>query len=108
MQFRFDGAAQIRVPALTLPHAQWGGEGEPIRVVQGTPAPGAVIVPLSDELVRRSDSETIMRQTLIENSATMCSILRCSRMPPRRRAFAPPTSWCVLADARVQRISITI
>ena len=77
LQLSFDRAAQISVPALTLPHAAWLGEGAPLPVVQGTSSPGAlinpfklgVIVPLTDEMVRYSNAEAIVRQVLLENSA---------------------------------------
>lgn len=77
LQLSFDRAAQISVPALTLPHAAWLGEGAPLPVVQGTSSPGAlidpyklgVIVPLTDTMIRYSNAEAIVRQVLLENSA---------------------------------------
>lgn len=82
LQLSFDRAAQISVPALTLPHAAWLGEGAPLPVVQGTSSPGAligpcklgVIVPLTGEMIRRSNAEAIVRQVLLENSAQTLDI----------------------------------
>jgi hypothetical protein len=74
LRLAFDGAAQIGVPALTLPAAQWIGEGHPIPVSQGTTSPGAVIVPhklavliaLTGEMIRHTNAEALVRQVLIE------------------------------------------
>lgn len=77
LKLNFDNAAQLRLPSLTLPFAQWTGEGKPIRVVQGNttagplidPAKLTVIVPLTGEMIRNSAAEAIVRQVLMENSA---------------------------------------
>jgi Phage capsid family len=75
-QCTFDGAVQIVVPALTLPHAAFVGEGAPIPVSSASTSQGAVldphklatIVPLSGEMVRNSNAEQLVRQVLIENT----------------------------------------
>jgi hypothetical protein len=75
LQLSFNGAAQIGVPALTLPSAAFVGDGAPIPVAQGTSAPGAVItpskiamiVPLTREMIDHSDGERMMRQVLTES-----------------------------------------
>jgi hypothetical protein len=76
LQLTFDQAAQLSVPALTLPHAAWLGEGLPIPVVQGTSSAGALVDPyklvmiaaLTGEMVRHSSAEQMVRQVLIENA----------------------------------------
>jgi Phage capsid family len=75
LQLTFDNAAQISVPALTLPTAAWTGEGAPIPVVQGVSAAGAlvdpyklaIIVALTGEMIRNSNAEAFVRQVLLEN-----------------------------------------
>jgi Phage capsid family len=75
LQLSFDGAGQIRIPALTLPNAVWKGEGAPIPVSQGVSSPGATIEPyklatavaLTGELIRNSNAEALVHQVLIEN-----------------------------------------
>jgi hypothetical protein len=75
LQLAFDRAAQLNVPALTLPYAAFVGDGAPIPVAQGTSQPGAVvtpaklamILPLTNELVNYSNAEQMMRQVLLEN-----------------------------------------
>ena len=77
LQLSFDGVAQINVPSLTLPYATWLGEGMPIPTVQGSSAPGAtvepyklaVIVGLSNEMIRHSNAEAMVRMVLAENAA---------------------------------------
>jgi hypothetical protein len=75
LKLTFDGAASIGIPSLTLPHAAFVSEGQPIAVVQGTSAPGnllepyklATIVSLTGEMIRHSNAEALIRQVLIEN-----------------------------------------
>ncbi len=75
LQLAFDHAVQLSIPALTLPHAAWVGEGAPIPVVQGTASAGptidgyklATIVPLTGEMIRNSNAEAFVRQALLEN-----------------------------------------
>ena len=89
LQLSFDRAAQISVPALTLPNAAWLGEGQAIPVVEGTSTRGAlidpyklgVIVPLTGEMVRYSNAEAIVRQVLLENSAQTLDIAMFSADP---------------------------
>jgi hypothetical protein len=77
LRLSFDGAAQINVPALTLPYAGWVGEGAPIAVDQGTSSPGAVVTPsklaviftLTRETVDHSNAEMMTRMVLTENVA---------------------------------------
>jgi hypothetical protein len=75
LQLSFDHAAQISVPALTLPNAAWLGETSPIPVTQGTSSPGAVLVPyklatmvvLTGEMIRNANADAMVRQVLLEN-----------------------------------------
>jgi hypothetical protein len=75
LQLSFDGAAQINVPALTLPYAEFLGEGQAIPIVQGTSSPGAVVVPakiglsvpLTNEMINHSNAEQMVRMVLAEN-----------------------------------------
>jgi hypothetical protein len=76
LQLSFDGALQIGIPALTMPQAKWISEGAPIPVVKGSSSPGpmispykiAVITSLTNELIARSNAESVIRQVLIENT----------------------------------------
>jgi Phage capsid family len=75
LQLRFDSAAQLNVPGLTLPRADFVGEGLAIPVQQGlssagatvSPAKLAMILPLTNELVAHSNAEAMMRQLLLES-----------------------------------------
>ena len=75
LRLSFDGAAEIRVPGLALPSAQWTGEGGSIAVAQGLSAPGAVVTPsklasliaLTHEMINHSNGEAMVRQVLLEN-----------------------------------------
>lgn len=75
LQLTFNGAAHLSIPSLTLPQAAWVGEGQPIPVVQGVSSAGvtvepyklATILPMTNELVRGSNAEAVMRQVLLEN-----------------------------------------
>jgi hypothetical protein len=70
----FDGASQISIPSLTLPAANFVGEAQPIPVQQGNtaavsmaPAKFATIIVLTGEMMRHSNAEAIVRQTLLDN-----------------------------------------
>ena len=71
----FGNAASIAVSGMhALAVAQWVREGAPIPVVQGlstrailTPAKIAVIVPLSNEMMRSGNAEAMMRDALAKN-----------------------------------------
>jgi hypothetical protein len=45
LQLSFDGAAAISVPTLTMPLADFVGQGKPIPVAQGTSSSGVVLEP---------------------------------------------------------------
>jgi hypothetical protein len=70
----FDGAASISVPAISIPVADFVGEGMPIPAVQSvttsgptlTPHKLAVITSLTGEMMRNTNAETLVRQVLIE------------------------------------------
>jgi hypothetical protein len=74
LKLSFNGAASISMPTLTLPLADFVGQGKPIPVVQGTSASGvtlephklATIVPLTGEMLR-TNAEAIVRQVLLDN-----------------------------------------
>jgi hypothetical protein len=69
----FDGAAQIQLPALTLPAIDFVGEGAPIPVVQGTSTGGPVLTPhkiavittLTSEMLNSSQAEQLVRMVLL-------------------------------------------
>jgi hypothetical protein len=71
----FGNAASIALPRLTdLPQADWVREGAPIPVVPGvsaavsmTPHKIGTIVPLSNEMMRSSSAEAMVRQRLMDN-----------------------------------------
>jgi Phage capsid family len=74
LQLSFDGAASISIPSLTLPQADFVGQGKPIPVAQGTsgaisldPHKLATIVALSGEMMRNSNAEAIVRAVLLDN-----------------------------------------
>jgi hypothetical protein len=70
----FAGAAQINVPAIQVPTANFVGEGLPIPVVVETTTAGpqliphklAVITTLTHEMMVNPNAETLIRQALIE------------------------------------------
>jgi hypothetical protein len=72
----FDGAASIAVPAISIPVADFVGEGIPIPVVQSVTTSGptlsphklAVLTSLTGEMMRNSNAETLIRQVLIEST----------------------------------------
>lgn len=77
LQLNFDNAVQINVPSLTLPRAEWVGEGGAIPVVEGTaslstpisPAKLAAITTMTNEMIRNTgNAETMMRQALLESA----------------------------------------
>jgi hypothetical protein len=69
----FDGNAAIGLPSLTLPLADFVGQGKPIPVVMGASSTGVVLEPhklatiiaLSGEMMRNSNAEAIVRQILL-------------------------------------------
>jgi hypothetical protein len=72
----FDNATQLSVPAVAIPAAKFVGQGKPIPVVQGEttsmlidPYKIAVIVVVTGEMIRNTQAEAIIRQTLIETTA---------------------------------------
>jgi hypothetical protein len=72
----FAGAAQINVPAISIPVADFVGELVPIPVVQSVTSAGptltphklAVITSLTGEMIRNTNAETLVRQVLIEST----------------------------------------
>jgi capsid protein len=72
----FDGAAQITLPGISVPTADFVGEGAPIPVVQSTTSPGAVLSPhklsvitsLTGEMLRNSNAETLVRDVLMQST----------------------------------------
>ena len=76
VQLNFAGAAQIRVPAITVPATDFVGEGIPIPVVTAQTSGGptlephklAVITTLTGEMMRSTNAETLVRQVLIEST----------------------------------------
>lgn len=120
LKLSFDGAAQITVPALSLPHAAWVAEGAAIPVLQGTSSPGAMIEPhkvaallsLTGELIRGSNAEVVMRQMLLESaSAALDAAMFAAEaaVPGLRPAGVlngvmplPPANAAVAFDAMVE------
>lgn len=72
----FDGAAQIACPGISIPAADFVGEGSPIPAVQGVTSAGPTLLPhkigvitsLTGEMVRSSSAEDLVRQVLIEST----------------------------------------
>jgi hypothetical protein len=72
----FNGAAQIKAPAISIPVADFVAEGAPIPVVQSVTSAGptltphklAVITSLTGEMMRNTNAETLVRQVLIEST----------------------------------------
>ena len=70
----FNGAAQISVPGIAVPTADFVGEGLPIPVVTAATSAGpvlsphklAVITTLTGEMLRNTNAETLVRQVLVE------------------------------------------
>ena len=99
LQLEFDGAAQIGVPALTLPTAAWLGEDTPVPIVNGTTAAGAVINPyklgvglvLTNEMMDHSNAEAMMRQLLIENVGPVLDVAMLGAGATAR--CAPACRW---------------
>jgi hypothetical protein len=73
----FNGAAQIVLPALSIPSADWVGEGVAIPVQQGTSSAGpsltphkiGVIVSLTAEMLNSTNAEGLVRMVLIDGCA---------------------------------------
>jgi hypothetical protein len=72
----FDGAAQISVPAIAVPNADFVAEMAPIPVQQAATSPGptllphklAVITSLTGEMMRSSNAEALVRIVLAEST----------------------------------------
>jgi hypothetical protein len=70
----FNGAAQINVPAISIPIADFVAEQAPIPVVQAVTSAGPTLLPhklsaitsLSGEMIRNSNAETLVRAVLLE------------------------------------------
>src|SRR5262249_32729786 len=74
IRLAFAGAAQILVPAIGIPVADFVGEGLPIPVVQAPTSAGATLTPhkvaaiavLTSEMMRSVNAEALVKQALIE------------------------------------------
>jgi len=72
----FDGAAQITVPAIAVPTADFVVEMAPIPVQQATTSAGVSLVPhklavitsLTGEMMRNSNAEALVRTVLVEST----------------------------------------
>jgi hypothetical protein len=72
----FNGAAQINVPGIAIPTADFVGEAQPIPVQQAPTSAGATLTPfklaviatLTREMIESSNAETMVRQVLIEST----------------------------------------
>jgi hypothetical protein len=72
----FGGAAQITVPNIAVPVADFVGEGKPIPVQEAPTSVGATLEPhkveaitvLTEEIMRSSNAETMVRQVLMEST----------------------------------------
>ena len=136
LQLSFDGAVEIGIPALTMPNAKWIREGAPIPVTQGNLTAGpmiepyklAVITSLSNEMIARSNAESMIRQLLIENTgpaidAVMFSTnagtpglqppglldasLRCLHRPPPAMTRWSPTSATSFKAFRLPAVPVS-
>jgi hypothetical protein len=71
----FDGAAQINVPAISIPTGGFVSEGAPIPALTAVSSPGPALTPhklaslmsLTGEMIRNSNAEALVRQVLIES-----------------------------------------
>jgi hypothetical protein len=78
IQVSFNGTATITFPTILPGSATWVAEGQPIRVARMPTGPGpsmenyklATIVLLTSEMVNGSNAEAIMRQALIDSTAS--------------------------------------
>src|SRR5262245_60152557 len=72
----FAGVAQITVPNIAIPTADFVGEGQPIRAVTAPTSVGPMLTPhkiaaitaLTGEMMRSSNAETMVRQVLMEST----------------------------------------
>ena len=70
----FNGAASIRVPGITIPTADFVGEGAPIPAPLVTTSSGPTLTPfkiaalssLTNEMMRSPNAEDMVRQVLVE------------------------------------------
>ena len=75
LQLQWDNNAEIRIPNLTVPQADWVAEGGPIPVQQQLattsaaldPYKLAVLITLTGEMMRSSNAEAMVRATLLAN-----------------------------------------
>jgi hypothetical protein len=75
LQLQWDHNAEIRVPGLSLPHATFVGEGQPVSVMKGTSSIDAVLTPyklmvlchFTNELLQSSNAEALVRSVLLSN-----------------------------------------
>jgi hypothetical protein len=71
----FDGAAQINVPAISIPTGGFVSEAAPIPALTAVTSPGPSLVPhklaslmsLTGEMVRNSNAEALVRAVLVES-----------------------------------------
>jgi len=76
IELNFAGAAQISCPGISIPAADFVGEGSPIPAAQGVTSAGptllphkiAVITSLTGEMVRSTVAEDLVKQVLIEST----------------------------------------
>jgi Phage capsid family len=76
IQLNFGGAAQINMPGIAIPTADFVGEGAPIPAVTAPTNAGASLVPhklaviteLTNEILRASNAENIVRQVMTEST----------------------------------------
>lgn len=76
VQLNFAGAAQISVPGIALPVADFVAEMAPFPVVQAPTGPGVTLTPhklgvlteLTGEMMKSSNAEAMVRQVLVEST----------------------------------------
>jgi hypothetical protein len=74
IELNFDGVAQITLPGIAIPTADFVGEGMPIPVVQATTSAGTSLVPykigvitsLTGEMLRSSNAEALIGDALMQ------------------------------------------
>jgi len=74
VKLNFDGAAQLNIPAITLPNVTFVGEGAPVPVLQPTTSTPAALVPhklmsiivLTNEVMHSPNAEELTKQALVE------------------------------------------
>jgi hypothetical protein len=76
LQLNFGGAAFVRVPGITIPTADFVGEGAPIPAPLVTTSAGPTLTPfkiaalssLTNEMMRSPNAEDMVRQVLVESA----------------------------------------